>query len=400
MSDAAKNAGRAIATGDVLIVGGYGSVGRRIARLLAKDLGEHLLIAGRHQSRAARFAAELNTGACARLIDVAIPETYAAALRNVDLVVMCLDTTDLKFAHVCIANGTHYIDITATYEVIERLGYLQDLARANKVTMLCSVGLAPGLTNLLAKACVQASSGTISNIDVHILFGLGDRHGKAALDWMINRFHHPFDIHTAHGSREVWPFEDRARGRFPAPFGERATYRFDFSDQHTLPRTLGMPSVSTWTTINRPGLASLLSRLARRGVLRWYRYRIVRRLTVTLMRTLRRGSARFAVSVEAQPSSDEADVVRFTASGIGESHTTAVIAAEAVRHLLASSPSAGVFQIDELYSLRDFESALAENDILIGRPEATANASTSDNLQSTTSNPNPAEGTVNERANG
>ena len=43
----------------VLLVGGYGNVGQRIARLLDEELGERLLIGGRDRRRATRFAATL-----------------------------------------------------------------------------------------------------------------------------------------------------------------------------------------------------------------------------------------------------------------------------------------------------------------------------------------------------
>ena len=159
---------------NVLIVGGYDSVGQRIARLLANELADRLIVAGRHRDRAERFAAELDSGAHARVIDLANPDTYGEALADVRLVILCLDTEDLKFTHACVARGIHFIDITASQKVIERLDHMQDLALAHGATLLSSVGLAPGLTNLLAKACVQASSEPVSSIDVYLLFGLGD----------------------------------------------------------------------------------------------------------------------------------------------------------------------------------------------------------------------------------
>lgn len=388
----------ATAKDGVLVVGGYGNVGQRIARLLAKECGDRLLIAGRHKGRAQRFAAAVNGRA--RVIDIANPESFAGALQGVKLVVMCLDTADLKFAHACIAQGAHYIDITATYAVIERLGYLHDLARANKVTMITSVGLAPGLTNLLAKACVQSSPGKVGHIDLHLLFGLGDHHGRAALEWTVDRLGQPFEIAAADGQRTVIPFQDSANAEFPPPLGERATYRFDFSDQHTLPHTLNVPSVSTWLTFDDAGLARRLSRLARTGVLQWTRYRWLRHLTILLLRLLRAGSSRFAVCVQGTNDSDTAKVTCFTATGVEESHATAVIAAETVRQVLAEASESGVFQLDQRYSLVDFDAVLAENDIVIDRRSAVVDEQTPKQASPPNRPPLSETGAEDERANG
>lgn len=352
----------------VLIVGGYGNVGRRIARLLADRLGERLFISGRHASRAARFAKTLGGGVRSRTINLELPDTYAPALADVVLVIMCLDTEDLKFAHACIAEGVHYVDITASHEVIERLGFMNDLACAHSSTIVTSVGLAPGLTNLLAKHSAQATDAR--RLDIHVLFGLGDRHGKAALEWMVDRLHRPFEISTMQGTRVVRAFEERSHAQFPPPFGERTTYGFDFSDQHTLPETLAVPSVSTWTTYDKAWVARLLSRLAIMGVLRWTRYRFVRHCWVLILGALRCGSDRFAVSVEATDAANERHKIRLTASGTQEAHATAVVAAETAMRVLTSGSPAGVFQLDQLYDLSDFEPTLAANGIEIGRPSS------------------------------
>lgn len=364
--DDAQTAITAVAT-DVLIVGGYGNVGQRIARLLAEDLGDRLLIGGRRIRRATRFAATLPGGATARHIDIDAPETYASALEGVAAVIMCLDTTELAFPHACVARGTRYVDISASNEVIERLGFLHDLAAAHQATIVCSVGLAPGLTNLLAKACVKSTDTVISSIAVHLLFGLGNRHGKAALEWLVDHLHRPFEIGPNGARHEVCPFEERSRAVFPPPFGERTTYRSDFSDQHTLPQTLSVPSVSTWTTYDRIGPARLLSRLARLGVLRWTRYRAVRRLAVLLLCAVRPGSDRFALAVAATPD-DRSRTIWATAAGREEAQATAVITAQTLRRVLSKAPMAGVFQLDELYDLTEFEEPLMSHGIQINAP--------------------------------
>ncbi len=152
----------------ILIVGGYGSVGYRIAKLLAPDFRARITIAGRNLRKAEDLARTLGHDSQARMIDVNDSRSYTAALEDVGLVIMCLDLTDTAFARACVTRGIHYVGITASLEVIERLSLLHDLAAANNAALVLSVGLTPGLTNLLAKACVGDAAKSLQVIDIHL----------------------------------------------------------------------------------------------------------------------------------------------------------------------------------------------------------------------------------------
>jgi len=347
----------------VLIVGGYGAVGQRIARLLIDHPGGRVVIAGRRQKSARRVAHVLGSGVTARFLDVADSTTFEDALDGVALAIVCVDTQDLTFAHACVTRSIHVIDITATTPVIERLGFLNDLACAHGAVIVTSVGLAPGLTGLMATACANVTD--LQRLDIHVLFGLGERHGAAAMSWLVDRLSHSFDVTTDAEARTVWPFQEASRTVFPVPFGERATYRFEFPEPTTLPKTLGIDQVNTWTTFTPDGVARALSWLARRGAFRALRYRSVRRLSVGLLRLMRLGSDRFAASVDGTPMARDMTKVQVTVSGSKQSQGTAVVAAETARRLLAQTPPAGVHQLDQLYDLEAFEPVLARHHMVL-----------------------------------
>lgn len=355
----------------VLLVGGAGSVGQRIARIIAPALGERLWVGGRDRARATTVADAL--GAQSRALDVSDPNTFKAALDGIGLVVMCLDTSDLTFAHACVTRGIHYIDITASMQVIERLQCLDDLAQTQGAAVLSSVGLAPGLTNLMAKDCVQQSPDAIASLDIHLLFGLGDHHGPAALEWMVDQLHQPFTMADDPDTPQ-WSFTKRSTAHFPKPFGPRATYRFNFSDQHTLSKTLGLPKVRTWSTFDPPWMATLLWRLAQLHVLRLTRLRPVRRATVWGLDKLTFGTDGFAMSVEA--ATIDGQQYRCTATGQAEAHGTAVMTADLIRQCLQTTPEPGVAQLDERYALASYLPSLAAHDILVDSdgPQCTAGA--------------------------
>ena len=65
---------------DILIAGGYGVVGRRIAAELGPDYPGRVVVAGRRPALADEAAAAIGHGVRGRSIDVTVPSSIAAAL--------------------------------------------------------------------------------------------------------------------------------------------------------------------------------------------------------------------------------------------------------------------------------------------------------------------------------
>jgi saccharopine dehydrogenase (NAD+, L-lysine forming) len=65
---------------DILITGGYGTVGRRVAADLAPDYPDRIVIAGRSAEKAAQLAVALGHGVRGRRVDVGDPDSIEAAL--------------------------------------------------------------------------------------------------------------------------------------------------------------------------------------------------------------------------------------------------------------------------------------------------------------------------------
>jgi saccharopine dehydrogenase (NAD+, L-lysine-forming) len=76
---------------DILITGGYGTVGRRVAADLAPDYPDRLVVAGRSVEKAEQLAAELGHGMRGRRIDVGDPDSVEAVLGGVGVVLSCID---------------------------------------------------------------------------------------------------------------------------------------------------------------------------------------------------------------------------------------------------------------------------------------------------------------------
>lgn len=212
---------------NIMIVGGYGAVGSKIARQLADKPDNHVIVAGRNLDRAAHVARTI--GGEARHIDLSDSTTWNTALESIDLAVVCIDQKDTTFLETLSNRGIDCVDVTAGDDFFQKAEAL----RANCAVVL-SVGLAPGLSNLLA---IKAAEGMehIEAIEIGLLMGTGDEHGSGAIAWSTAQMFDPLAPH------------DDAMVDFGSDFGSRRAYFMDFADQHVLTRT--MPGVKAVTRV-------------------------------------------------------------------------------------------------------------------------------------------------------
>ena len=222
-----------------LIVGGYGAVGSQIARTLASRPENHVIVAGRNLAKAQSI------GFGARRIDLGAPPTWADALEGVDLVVASIDQTDTAFVSEITRRGIGYIDVTAGDDFFRQVEALEAGA-----PIVLSLGLAPGLSNLLASAAARQLD-AIESIEIGILMGTGDDHGSAAIAWSTRNMLDP------NAPR------DDGRINFGPDFGVRQAHFMDFADQHVLARTMPGVRAVTRVTYDSAMLSGLLFRLGR-----------------------------------------------------------------------------------------------------------------------------------------
>ena len=304
----------------LLIVGGYGAVGARLSRELVRA-GQRVVLAGRNLSRAETVARQL--GITARRLDLNDPTTWLEAFDGIGCVVVCMDQRGTEFAQTVLDWGIHYIDITANDEFFRRLEAL----KPTSASALLSVGLAPGLTNMLAMYCA-ADLDTIDSIEIGIMSAIGDNHGQAGIDWLMDQ---AFDR-----SKTV----DGRRLAFGAPWGERTAYRIDFADQHILRRHLGAATTATRICLTSKVLTMALFQIIRMsGGQAWIKTALAKCLSVAQWRN---GACVISVTATGRSGGDRMEKrVRYT--GYGELEITARIGAEMIISFLQKPPSAGIW---------------------------------------------------------
>ena len=340
----------------ILIIGGYGNVGRVIARQLAPLFPGRVVIAGRNLATADAAAQAIGDGAQARAVDIRTPEA-ATALEEIGLVVVCLDQEGVRFAEQCLNRGIHYVDISAHYPFLAKVERLDDLARTHGATAILSVGVAPGLTNLLSARAVELME-RVNRLDILVELGLGDSHGRAAIEWMLDNFDAEYEVPQDGELQTVRSFGESIE--LPLPTGPvRRAYRFNLSDQHVLARTLPVPSVSTWVCFTSPLLTWLAARASTSRAAKWLRQPILHRLAARSLQNVSVGSDRCAVAIRALGiGEDGGDTCIIGVTGHNEALMTGVVAAETARQLLTNTPAPGVYHCEQVIALDPVVEAL------------------------------------------
>lgn len=133
----------------ILIVGGAGVFGRRLAEGLLATTTAELVIAGRSLARAE--AAALAIGAFeAVILDRTTATPGDVHKLNVDLVIDAtgpFQGADLRFARAVIEAGVHYLDLADARDFVAAFPSLDSLARQHNVAAITGASSTPALTH-------------------------------------------------------------------------------------------------------------------------------------------------------------------------------------------------------------------------------------------------------------
>ncbi|GAA2060935.1 hypothetical protein GCM10009801_02890 [Streptomyces albiaxialis] len=314
----------------VLVLGGYGAVGAPLTRLLRAVLPGRVLPAGR------RPAASGDPEAVRA--DVRDPESFAGLLERhrVGVVVLCVEPPDAGITRLCLERGVHVVDLNATPRLLAATEALHGTAVAGGATALVSVGVAPGLTNLLARRAHREIGGA-ERLDLAVLLGTGEDHGADALRWTLE------SLGTGPGTGPdtaagAGPEGARVEG-FPL-HGRRRARPFPFSDQYALRATLGVPEVTTRLCLDSRAATTALFALRRPA---HALAPLLARVPKGPLRAL--GSDAFALRAEAVRGERR---LAYALTGRDQSRVTARVAAHATRAVLDGAARPGVRHLDQV----------------------------------------------------
>ncbi len=320
----------------ICLLGGYGDVGVRLARRLHARSGFRIVLAGRNGEKARTAAREIGPRCEGMTLDVRAADALEQ-LRGMTLCVNLTEGSPPALAAALIADGTDFIDSSASSDYVAALRDAITMVATPKATAVLETGLAPGLTNLIAARLCRDHPDT-RRIDVVIEMGMGVHHGFAATEWTLQSLGQTYpvkmngqwhEVRTGTLNRTI----DMETGRINA-------IGFAFSDQQSIARDNLLDGARTFLAVD-PGWMT--------PVLRWLSRPapsvIVRRHAATLARwmlrvpTIGRPGTRLVVEAFGP---DGTILANEYLRGGPQADLTAAVLAQAVLVLIQSENSTGL----------------------------------------------------------
>jgi len=232
----------------ILIVGGYGAFGARVAERLARDPALEIIVAGRSEEKARSHAQALARTGRARVTHAVLDATSATpeALRalSVDILINAsgpFQHHDYALPRACIAAGCHYIDLADARAFVTGIGVLDAEAKDAGVSVVSGASSVPGLSS----AAVQRMAEDLVQLDeVHIGISPGNSFdpGVATAASIIGQAGKPFTVRRGGRPLTVHGWQGLHRHRFPE-VGYRWMSNVDVPDLDLFPQHY--PELST-----------------------------------------------------------------------------------------------------------------------------------------------------------
>lgn len=235
---------------NVLIVGGNGLIGSRIAQFLEERNSNCTVFIG-SRSLNPFYSRTLQ-------IDVTIPETFHTILKySISLVVLsAIDKADnvLKF---CIENGIDYIDITKPTPDLEK-AYIFTKSQVVRSQIVFSSGWMSGVIGSLV-AKVEPNLKAILEVKIFVFYSIDDLSGDSSALFMAESVAKPFNIYDGNKAVAVKQFTYSEYHNYSYEVGTRRAYSFDTPDLFILNKIEKIATVDVKTTYSSQFATWLLS---------------------------------------------------------------------------------------------------------------------------------------------
>ncbi len=232
----------------VLVLGGYGFFGSRIAAMLTRVPNVETMIGGRDARRAADEANKLGLPAeCAIRIDAHTPE-FAGELQRlaVDVVVNTagpFQNQDYDVPRAAITARCNYIDLADSREYVLGIVLLDAAARDAGVTVVSGASSVPALSVAVIDQYLPQFR-VLESVRVGIASG-GKSPGIATMRGIFSYCGKPFTRRVDGRDETTYGWLDLQRRRFPSPIGMRLLGSCNVPDLSILPARY--PTVKTAT---------------------------------------------------------------------------------------------------------------------------------------------------------
>ncbi|MEK3875202.1 saccharopine dehydrogenase [Paenibacillus sp. FSL M7-0420] len=341
----------------VLIVGGYGAVGRQIAQIL---LDRHpdldIALGGRSPEKAAPFESE-------RVQTVVIDNNADDPLLNTDdnvsLIINSVNDLQDRLLLSAVRRKIPFIDLTRWTEIFQ-----QSVSKLENIELSAPVVLSSGWMAGTASLFAMLHSASLQNVSInlHALYSLNDKAGPDSAAYM-DRMTIPFHITEPEGLRLVFPMTDPVKVQFPDGYTAKC-YRLDTPDHVTLPKADQVDSASFRISFDSKASTYALVGLVKSGIWKLTSGERFRSLRRSLLYNPGTGSAHH-ILIHLKGRDHEGHWVerRIAISDpLGQTHLTALGAAVQAEKLLQASEdeplAPGIYYPEDLPDARMDASAI------------------------------------------
>jgi hypothetical protein len=256
----------------VLLIGASGTFGARLARLMARDGGFALVLAGRRKAALEALTAELRQAEIAVLDRTALSVEDLQGL-SIDLVIDASGPFQLMDMHViatAIAAGVPYVDIADGRAFVAGVSQFDEAAKAKGIAVIAGASSTPALSNAALNHLTQGWQ-RIDQLLVSISPSNRQPRGRAVIDSILSATGQPLRLFRDGGWTTGHGWGSLRRLAFPG-VGTRWASLCDTPDldllvEHLKPRIGAEFFASLELSIMHLGL-SFIGRAVRAGLLR------------------------------------------------------------------------------------------------------------------------------------
>lgn len=227
----------------ILILGGYGNFGKRIAERLTYH-GLPVIIAGRNLEKAQAFARTLPAG-LARPVALDAQKDLKPALATLKPKVVIntcgpFQNADYHVAQSCIEASIHYVDLADGRRFVTEITGLDDKAKANDTLIISGASTVPGLSSAVLRKYAPDFS-EIDTLSFGISPGQKAERGLATTKGIMSYVGRPLRPAPGQTSRR-YGWQDIYRQNYPE-LGKRWMANCDIPDLDLLPKAYNIKNI-------------------------------------------------------------------------------------------------------------------------------------------------------------
>lgn len=219
----------------ITVLGGYGIFGSRISAALASFRNTAVRVVGRDPKKGKDFAKRIGVEfLCSDLTD---SKSLRGAIEGSYLVIHAagpFQGNDYRVAEMCLACGSHYLDLADARSFVVEIGVLAKDARSKNLFISSGVSSVPAITHAMISA-LRPEFQTIDEIQVALSPGNQNPRGAATIAAILSYAGRPINVWIDGHWRVRKGWGDVRRLDFPEPVGRRRVHNCDVPDLELFP---------------------------------------------------------------------------------------------------------------------------------------------------------------------